>query len=156
MEIRAVMNTEPVSIPSDRPVAELEHLMVERHVTGVPVVDGGRVVGIVSRSDVVRQLDLEQSRLAEAAWYLEPFDVEELRDADRQRVAEALGARWAGLHVADLMVKDVVSVAPQATLQEAAACMVERRVHRLLVLQEGRLVGIVSALDLLRAFAAGA
>lgn len=152
------MQTEVVSIPADRPLAELEELLLEHRIHGAPVVEGERVVGIVSRSDVVRQLKLEEERAASSTCYFESyesFDVYGARGEDPTRVLEAAASRVAKLRVRDVMIDDLISVAPDASLQEVARTMVERRVHRVLVTEEGKLRGIVTSLDLVRLLAEG-
>jgi CBS domain-containing protein len=149
VRVGEVMRRELVTVEPELPLHELQDLLLRERVSGVPVVEGGHVVGVVSRSDVVRQLEVERSQLATiAAFYFEPFDVETESERERMQVPEAVGARLEKLRVRDAMVRDVLSVSPEASVAEAARLMVERRVHRLLVLEGGRLVGLVSALDL--------
>jgi CBS domain-containing protein len=154
-QARDVMQTEVVTVRPDMPLSELEEVLLRQHIHGAPVVEGGRVVGIVSRSDVVRQLKLEEQRLTDSAYYLEPFDAELRTPEDQNRTFEAVAARIAKLCVHDVMIEDLLSVAPDATLQEVAKVMLERRVRRLLVMEAGALLGLVSSADLLRLFAEG-
>lgn len=107
----------PALAPSATRAAVFE-AMAGAGVGALPVVSGGRVVGIVSLTDLFRR----------------PGPPEE--------------------PVSGVMVRDVVSVAPGATLREAARKMHERRVHRVLVLADGgALVGVLGARDVLRAVA---
>jgi CBS domain-containing protein len=112
-------------------------------------------VGIVSRSDVVRQLKVEEGRIAASAFYFESFDADEHRAEDYARVLEAAAGRVAKLHVRDVMIQDLITVTPEVTLQQMAQAMLERRVHRLLVTEGEELRGIVSSLDLVALFADG-
>jgi CBS domain-containing protein len=144
-----------VTIAPDRPLAELDEVLLSHRILGAPVVDHGRLVGIVSRSDVVRQLSVERSRIAASAFYLEPFDADDRSDEDYRRVIEAAASRIAQLHVRDVMIEDLVTVRPDATLQEIAQAMLDRRIHRVLVTEGGELRGIVSSLDLVGLFAEG-
>jgi CBS domain-containing protein len=154
-QARDVMQTELVTVRPNLPLGELEEVLLRLRIHGVPVVEGGRVVGVVSRSDVVRQLKLEEQRLTDSAYYLEPFDAELRSPEDRGRTGEAVAARIAKLRVQDVMIEDLLSVAPDASLQEIAKVMLERRVRRVLVMEAGTLLGLVSSLDLLRLFAEG-
>jgi CBS domain-containing protein len=157
MRVADVMESRVVTVGPDLPVRELEALLVRERVTGVPVVEGGRVVGVVSRSDVVRQLELERSQLgAVSAFYLEPWDAEQRGPEDERRVHAAVAERFEHLRVRDLMIRDVLQVGPDASLRDAARLMVERRVHRILVTDRGALVGLLSTLDLTRLVAEGA
>ncbi|MEN8183240.1 MAG: CBS domain-containing protein [Myxococcota bacterium] len=152
---RDVMQTEVVSVRADMPLSELEGVLLRQRIHGAPVVEGNRVIGVVSRSDVVRRLKFEEQRLEDAAYYLEPFDADQRGSEDHDRMLEAVAVRVAKLRVRDIMIEDVLSVAPDATLQEVAKKMLERPVHRMFVMEEGALLGLISSLDLLRLFAEG-
>lgn len=155
---RDLMQTEVVSVPPDRPLAELEELLLKHRIHGAPVVEDGRLVGIVSRSDVIRQLKLEEERVASSSYYFESyesFDVYGSRDEDPTRVLEAAASRVAKLRVRDVMIDDLITVAPDASLQELARVMADRRVHRVLVTEDGKLRGIVTSVDLVRLLADG-
>jgi CBS domain-containing protein len=156
MHVRDVMQTDVATLGPQADLRQLDELLLRRRIQGVPVVEDDRVVGIVSRSDVVRQLRAEESRFeAEVDFYLSPFDESERPSAGDREVAEAVAARLRQLRVRDVMTEDVISVPPDADVAEAARQMTTRRIHRLLVLEGGRLVGIVSSLDLLRLVAEG-
>lgn len=156
MRIRDVMQTDLATIGPDADLRQLDELLLERRIQGVPVVSDGRVVGLISRSDVVRQLHAEESRFeAEIDFYLSPFDEADRRPGDERAVSEAVAARLRKLRVKDAMTEGVISVTPDAEIAEAARTMAERRIHRLLVLEGDRLVGLVSSLDLLRLVAEG-
>jgi CBS domain-containing protein len=149
------MQAEVVTVRPDMPLSELGGVLLRERIHGAPVVEAGRVVGIVSRSDVVRQLKVEEQRLTDSAYYLEPFDADLRSPDDDLRMGEAVAARVAKLCVHDVMIDDILSVVPDATLQEVAKVMLERPVHRVLVMEGGALLGLISSLDLLRLFAEG-
>ena len=153
MRVADLMRRDPVTVRPQDSLEHLEEVLVRKRITGAPVVSGSQVVGVVSRSDLVSRLNLERSRFEDASWYLEPFDAEERTDSDTTHIREAVAARLGQLRVGDLMTKEVLSVSPADSLQKAASLMVGRRVHRLLVMEGDRLVGIVSSMDLLRGIA---
>lgn len=148
-----VMQREVRSVHPAMQLAELEEVLLRARISGAPVVENGRVVGVVSRSDVVRQLALEQSRAEESAFYLQPFEHEPDPERFSLEVSQTVGARLARARVADVMIASVICIAPSAPISEAAALMLERRVHRLLVVEDDRLSGILSSLDLVRLLA---
>lgn len=149
------MQTKLVTVSPDRPVSELQEVLLRHRIHGAPVVERGRLVGIVSRSDIVRQLKLEEERIAASAFYLESFDADQQRVEDQERVIAASAIRVSKLVVRDVMIEDLISVGPDATLQQAAQTMLDRRVHRLLVTEGPELRGIITSLDLVRLFADG-
>lgn len=156
VRVREVMRAEVVTVRPEMRLVELEEVLLRHRIQGAPVVSGGEVVGIVSRSDLVKHLQVEQSQ-AElmSAYYLEPFDADSASEADRERVAQTVGARWKDARVTDVMSRELLAIEPDAPLESAAKRMVERRVHRLLVMEGPRLVGLLSSLDFLRLVAEG-
>lgn len=152
---RDLMHTDVVTIDAGRPLGELEDVLLRHRIQGAPVTQAGKLVGIVSRSDVVRQLKLEEEQISASAFYFESFDADEHRAEDYARVMEATASRVAKLRVRDLMIRDLVTVTPDAPLQQVATAMLERRIHRVLVTEDHELRGIVSSLDLVKLFAQG-
>jgi len=154
---RDIMESPVKTVSADMTLIELERALLADHVTGYPVVEGTRLVGIVSRSDIVRQLSVEQN-LAEqlSASYRDPGNhPDEEAGAEAAAVSLRVAQRLGALLVKDVMVHDLVTVEPEATLESVARLMVSRHIHRLPVTEAGVLVGIVSAFDLVRLFADG-
>jgi CBS domain-containing protein len=180
-QIREIMATDVVTVPPELPVAELSSLLDRAGITGAPVVDAeGSLVGVVTVRDVMR-LVREVLEVPEAArWGIGvplpegweagnvapdiPADTEfhayfvtpgggfvDVRDRIRQLPTTALE----GYRVKDIMTRDPVTVPPRTGLDTLARLLVDQGIHRALVVEEGRLVGIVSATDLLRAVAEG-
>ena len=149
--IADIMQRKVLTIAPGKSLPELERALLRTRVGAMPVVDrSGKMVGIVSRSDVVRQLCVERSlgeAMADA--YRDQTD-EAFVEKSRRAVSEAIGKRMEQLCVRDVMVRDVVTVTPDVPLAKAAQLMVERRIHRLPVVEDGKLVGIVSSLDFTR------
>ena len=148
------MEREPVTFRPDQTLGEVEEVLGRCKITGAPVVEGDKPVGVISRTDLVRQLELERSRFEAANQSFDPFDRDDPFTSP-VAVSTAIAKRWLGLKVKDAMHHAVVEVSPGEPLAAAARKMVENRVHRLAVTEGGRLVGTVSTLDLLRAMTAG-
>ena len=147
------MRTEVVTVRPDLPLSELADVLLRHRIQGAPVVEDGRLVGIISRSDVVRQLKVEEERISDSSFYLEPFDADEHRAEDQERVLQSAASRMPKLCVGDMMITDLVTVSPETPLDAVARQMLERRVHRVLVTEDGVLHGILSSLDLVALFA---
>ncbi|HET8586901.1 MAG TPA: CBS domain-containing protein [Candidatus Limnocylindria bacterium] len=141
MKVRDVMSRDVVSVPRDMPLKELAALLTERRISGVPVVDGGRVVGVVSEADVLmKQVGRPISRRRPLEWIFgEQQDPEEVR----RRMASTVG---------DAMTSPAVTIDAGRSLREAAASMVDDKVNRLPVIDGGELVGILTRADLVRAY----
>ena len=151
-----LMQKKVLTIAPGKTLPELERALLRSRVSAMPVVErSGKMVGIVSRSDVVRQLCLERSLGEAMADAYRDHTDEGFVEKSRRDVAEAIGKRMEQLCVRDVMIRDVVSVPPELPVEKAAQLMIERRIHRLPVVADGKLVGIVSSLDFTRLVAEG-
>jgi len=139
MAVRArdVMTAGVVAVPPTLPLTELEDALIARHIGGAPVMEDGRLVGIVSRSDVVRYFSIRRALLPIAG-----------RHSPRAQ-------EDAHLTVRDVMTRDPVVVGPDAAVEEVARLMVAHHVHRVLVTEGDALVGLISALDIAQLVASG-
>lgn len=139
--VRDVMQTEVVTLRADMSARDAERVLAEHRIGGAPVVDeAGRVLGVLSQSDLVRLDAAPPSTGATGAFF---SDVEDYRDLAALPAGESL------IPVTRVMSTEVLSVAPDTSARDAAHRMREHRVHRLLVVEDGVLRGVVSALDLL-------
>ncbi len=141
----------------DADLETLERCFAEARVSGLPVVEKGTVVGVVSRADVLRALGGPGSSLPRLSLFyadLAAFEAEEVleRFAD---AAERGARRLQDLRVRDLLTRSIVAVEPEDPIREVARTLAEHRVHRALVIDEGTLVGIISALDIVGLVAEG-
>jgi CBS domain-containing protein len=141
------MERDVVTVSPDDDVETLLRVMQEHELPGVPVVnEGGRCVGIVTEADLVlseEEADLHLPHyinLFGGVVFLEPLK----RFEDRLRKAFAS-------NVEDMMTPDPVTVEAAASVEEAARLIAERKHNRLPVVEHGRLVGVVTRLDVLDA-----
>ncbi|MFC3028331.1 MULTISPECIES: CBS domain-containing protein [Roseomonadaceae] len=145
LSARDLMTAEVVTVPPATPVLSIARLLAERGISAVPVLDGtGKLLGIVTEADLIRRLAGEADQ--PASWFANLFASAE-RDAARF-------ARAHGATAADLMTTDLASVSPETPAAEVAKLMEDRNIRRVLVVQDGRLLGLVSRADLLRALVA--
>ncbi|WP_229402084.1 CBS domain-containing protein [Micromonospora okii] len=137
-QVRDVMTADVAAVREGTAYREIVDVLTGRHVTAVPVVDDARrVLGVVSEADLLHKVELLG----------QPH---ERRVFPSRRLREARAKAGATL-AEDLMTAPAVTVAPDASLVEAARMMTERHVKRLPVVDDlGRLVGIVTRGDLLR------
>jgi CBS domain-containing protein len=154
---RDVMQTKVRTVGPTLPLAELERAFLEARVSGFPVVDGDQLVGVVSRSDIVRKLATEQSVAEYVSDYhrdVGGFDGFRATESPEQLAAHA-ASRLGAAVVEDVMSRTPVLVSPDDPIGEVARQMVERNIHRLPVVHGGRLEGIVTSLDLVNLIAEG-
>lgn len=139
MKVRDIMTTDPLTVSPDTPLKEAARIMVRQRVSGLPVMDGGNLVGIVTEGDFLRQ---EASR--DAPYRLSLLDALFGEGPGDDPVAES---------VSEVMTEKVITIGPEATLGEAARAMANRKVKRLPVVDEGgALIGIISRADVVNAF----
>ena len=149
LAVADIMDPEPASVQETDPVERVLEVLREHELPGVPVVnEGGRCVGIVTEADLVlseEEADLHLPHYVDlmgAVVFLEPLK----RFEDRLRKAFASMA-------ADMMTEHPYSVGPETTIREAAHAIHETGHNRLPVVEDGRLVGVVTRLDVLGALA---
>ena len=122
-------------------VHQAAQLMLEKGISGIPVLDdGGVLVGIVTEGDLIRRVEPESIEQASARWL-------------HWAAPEGLARDFVRSHswkVADVMTSPVVTVTQSTPLHDVADLLQTRGIKRLPVVQDGRLVGIISRADLLR------
>jgi len=154
--VKQIMQRNVRTIAPDVTLPKLEEAFVKESVSGFPVIDRGELVGIVSRSDIVRQLFLEHHAAERTSdFYVDSDGFHEVPLVTFEQIADRVGERIERLAVKDVMSHALVKVSPDATLRMAAQTLTDNRIHRVLVTEESRLVGIVSAVDLVRLIANG-
>lgn len=166
--VRDIMQTDVIAVRQGTSVRELIQILDEEGISGLPVLDSGsKVLGVVSRTDVVRLAAREpEIPLGEAFWQgigqvpdSDDDDPDSYFVAPESSVMLVPGAgTFDGLPFDDTMVEEIMtpvafSVDPGMAIWELAEFLVHGRIHRALVVEDGRLVGIVTAFDLLRVMA---
>ncbi len=148
MKVRDVMNVKPITVQADDPVSEAARKLRENKISGMPVLDGERLVGIVSESDLLRLLSVEEEG---SLWLPSPFEVFEVpfRDLVKWERMRTGMEEIPKKKVSDVMSRNLHEVGPEDTVEEAAGIMTHHRINRLPVVEGGRLVGIVTRGDII-------
>jgi CBS domain-containing protein len=147
MRVADIMTRDVVVAAPVTTVSEIARLMWHHNLSGLPIVDaGGRVVGIVTEMDL-----LARNANLHVPTYLRVLDVM-IPLGNRHEFEEEL-RRAVGTTAHDVMSPDVVIVAPDTDLADAATLMMDKRIKRLPVVENGKLVGIITAADFLRLLA---
>jgi CBS domain-containing protein len=173
------MTAETIVVGPDLALRDLVELLAQEHISGVPVLSGSRVVGVVSMEDVMTFLssqpvvpsegpedgdyELEEAEASQGEEEGEEAPGAYFADAWPdvgaevvERFAATRGPEWdlLGEHVvAEAMSRRVHWVAPEADLTQAARMMKDTNVHRLLVMENGALFGIITTTDVSNAVA---
>lgn len=145
MKARDIMSTKVVTVSPSTSVRDIAGLMVEKHVSGLPVLnDNGTLVGIVSEGDLLRRPEIgTQKHRRRWVSFFSGVD-EQAREFTKSH----------GLRAGDVMTEQVIHVSEETPLGDVVGLMEKHNIKRLPVLSDGKLVGIVSRADLLRALAA--
>ena len=142
MQVRDVMTANVISISAQATILEAARTMLRNRISGLPVVDAeGRLLGMVTEGDFLRRSEIgtERRRPKWLEFVLGPG-----------RMAEEY-VHVAGRKIEDVMTRDPVVVSEDDDLQTMVELMERRRVKRLPVLRNGKIVGIVSRANLMRA-----
>jgi CBS domain-containing protein len=147
LTVRDIMDADPVTVRADESVETVVRLLSTHELPGVPVVnEGGRCVGIVTEADLVIADEEGDLHLPH---YIELFGgvvfLEPLRRYE-ERLRKAVAST-----VSDLMTEDPVTIEPDATVAQAGRIIATRGHNRLPVVEHGRLVGVVTRVDVLEA-----
>ena len=177
LQVRDAMTREVLTVTPDTTLREAAELFVSRHVSGAPVIEGQRVVGVVSATDVLefvathppvprqrvdsREIgewaERPESEPGDAAPGAYFADLWPESDAEMtERFADTEGPEWdvfAEHTVEEVMTRSVCSVQSKSSVASAAEQMKTAGVHRLLVIDDGELVGIITSTDVTRAAA---
>ncbi len=143
MKALDIMTREVVAASPDTPVRDVAKLMIDHHISGVPVIDAGKLVGIISENDLLRRIELGTEK-TRSRWL-------QFLTSDDTLLAEYVHAR--GPQARDVMSMDVVTVPPDAPVAAIAEIMASRHIKRIPVVEGGKVVGIVSRANLVQALA---
>lgn len=139
-----IMTTNVITVSPTDAVDEIARILISRNISAVPVVDGdGNVLGIVSEGDLLRRSENETER--RRSWWLDIFTAEE---DDARNFAKSHGQT-----AADVMSSDVVTVSADTSVGQIAEILEKRRIKRVPVIADGKMVGIVSRANLLHGLA---
>src|SRR5580692_8794309 len=148
MRAMDVMTTDAITVDPETTVQSLATLLAERGISGAPVVDAsGRLVGIVSEGDLLHRAEIgtaRRHRVRRRSWWLDHFAGDQARDYIKSH----------GRTVKDVMTRDVVAVTEDTDLGDVAALLEAKRVKRVPVMRDGKIVGIISRANIVRAVGA--
>ena len=179
LTLQDIMTSDVFTVSPDLPLADLLELFSSRHIGGAPVVAAGKVVGVVSATDLLSFAAGIAARGRESDSSLRPdqwadeadaeiFDAEEPSAAYFTHLwndaSEVMEVSWEEVSAdgrdsllehtaADVMSRDVKSLPPRTEVATAAEFMNSAGIHRVLVMTEGHLDGIVSSMDIVDAVA---
>jgi CBS domain-containing protein len=143
MRAHQIMTKPVIAVSPDTTIVEAANIMLQRHVSGLPVVDGGKLVGVVSEGDFIRRSEIGTQR-KRGRW---------LRFILGPGKSASDFVQEHGRRVSEVMTRDPLTVTEDTALAEIVDLMEKNNVKRLPVVRDGKIVGIVSRANLLQAVA---
>jgi CBS domain-containing protein len=146
MNATDVMTSKVISVRPATSVESIAAVLSKHRISAVPVLDNGRLAGIVSEADLLHRYEIG----TDCALRLDPWWLRLFSD-DRSPAAYV---RSHARHARDVMTREVATVAPDTSLADIVALLEKRNIRRVMVVQQEKLVGVVSRSDLVEALAA--
>jgi CBS domain-containing protein len=144
MRAADVMVTNVITVGPEASVQEVAGILLKNRISGVPVVGAdGKLVGIVSEGDLMHRVEAGTGR--RRSWWLAALTGRDVLAAEYVREHSR--------KVVDVMTRHVVTAGPETSLQEIATLLEKNGIKRVPIVQDGKLVGIVSRANLLQALA---
>jgi CBS domain-containing protein len=152
LKIREVMSKPVITVTPEILVREAAMLLAEKNISGVPVVEAGKIVGVFSEADILRSIKTTKKDLRLVFPSVSSLGIAFQEEVTQREILEAydeIGHR----PVKEVMSKEVVTIEPDTPLNEAIVKMVRSRINRLPVVDKNELVGIVTRGDVIRGLA---
>jgi CBS domain-containing protein len=149
MKVKDVMNPDVVVCSPEDTIGDVARLLKQNNISGLPVVDGGKVVGIVSEGDLLKLLEVPDRT---GLWLPSPLEVFEvpIRELinweETKRMLDDVGSK----PVEEIMNKKVYTVSPEDSIEKASALITKHKINRLPVMEGSLMVGIVTRGDIIR------
>jgi CBS domain-containing protein len=143
-----VMSCDPIVVQPETPIQDAIKILAERRISGLPVVSGGKLVGILSETDLMWR----ETGVREPAYITILDSVIYLENPARydRELHKMLGST-----VGEVMSESPIAITPDRSLKEAARLIHDKKIHRLPVLDTaGQVIGILTRGDIIRAMAA--
>ncbi len=152
LKVREVMSKDVATLTPDTLVKDAATMLAKREVSGMPVLESGRVVGVFSEADVLRSLKMTKKDMRLIFPSVSSIGIAFQEEVSQREILEAY-EEIGNMPVRDVMTKDVVSIEPDLPLNEAIVKMVQKGIHRLPVIEKSELVGILTRGDIIRGLA---
>ncbi len=155
MKVNEIMTPDPRTVDAKATVREAAHIMREYRVGGLPVLDGGRLVGMVTDSDLLALLSTRPP--SEDLWLPSPLEIIEvpIREFINWEKTKAALSDIGTTTVDRVMSEPPITISGEAEIEEAAALMLREGIVRLPVMRGEAVVGIVTRSDIVQGLAAG-
>jgi CBS domain-containing protein len=150
MKIKDVMNKDVIVCEPNDTLGIIADLFKKNHISGIPVVDKGKVVGLVSETDLIKLFKIPE--YSNDLWLPSPFEIIEIpiRNLVKLEETKKFFENMKLRPVKDIMTRTVHAISSDEELEDASTMMVKHDVNRLPVIDNGKLVGIVARSDIIK------
>lgn len=157
MKVIDAMNPNVVTVTPDTTIRECVKLLREKKISGVPVVDGEELIGMITENDILALLEIPEHK---GYWLPSPLEIIEVPIREivealelKDSIAEDVG-EW---EVTRIMTKPVHTIDADVDIENATEHMIRHRINRLPVVdQAGKMIGIITRGDIIKGIAGGA
>lgn len=152
MNVKDVMNSNVISCRPDDEISSAAQLLKKHNISGLPVVDENGIIGIVTETDLLKLLEVPEHG---GLWLPSPFEVIEIpiRELinweDTKHMLTDIGSK----PVSDIMKSRVYTISGDSSIEDASSMMIKHKINRLPVMDDGKLVGIITRGDIIRGLA---
>jgi len=150
MKVHEIMTRDPITVTANTTVRDAAALLRKHNIGGLPVLDGDRLVGIITETDIVSLLKVQE--ISDDLWLPSPLEIIELpiREFINWNKTKSALSNIGETPVREIMAMPAITVSDDADIEDAAAIMLREDVARLPVVHGARLVGIITRADIVR------
>jgi CBS domain-containing protein len=152
LKVKEVMTKDVLTVTPATTVKDAAAILAQKGISGLPVMDSGKVVGIFSEADVLRSLKTTKKDMRLIYPSVSSLGIAFQEEVTQREILEAY-EEIGEMPVKDVMSKTVVTVSPEITVNEAILTMVQKGINRLPVVEKNVLVGIITRADVIRGLA---
>lgn len=144
MKVMDVMQTNVISIEMDMEIKEIARILYDNKISGVTVVDKeGNLVGVVTEGDLIhKEANPQIPGVVGILGGLIYYNGVKQYDSDLKKMI--------AVKASEIMTSDVVKIKKEASIEEAATLMVSRKIKQLPVIENGKIIGIVTRMDIIK------
>jgi CBS domain-containing protein len=150
MKVYEIMTPDPIVVQINTRVRDAAGLLRKNHIGGLPVMEGDQVAGVVTESDIISLLTVDEP--SEDLWLPSPLEIIEvpIREYINWGKTKKALASIGDLEIREVMTAPAITIEAEADIEEAATLMLKEGIARIPVMRDGRLVGIVTRADIVR------
>ena len=144
-----IMSRELFAVSPEMSLIDMDKALSSRKISGAPVVSSGELIGIVTSTDIGRRFSSNlKTEAGETSYYWHSNGTMTNLIVGSETDAGDLVERLSRCTVADIMTDDVISVSPDDEIKVVASLMSKYKIHRILVVDDKRPVGMITSLDM--------